>query len=310
MAEQAHTSGPRLGFIGIGTMGYPMASNLLARGYPLVVFDVSEAALARIVQQGARRAASPREVGAACSVVISMLPSSPHVEEALAGPDGVIHGMAPGGTLVDMSTIDPVTTRRVAEKAAARGLRMLDAPVSGAPPRARDGTLTIMVGGEADVVEQVRPILACLGESVLHVGPVGAGETVKLVNNLIAATSMVAVAEAFNIGVRCGLDPQVMYQVISKSSGDCWPLRTRLPYPGVLPASPANEDFAPGFMTDLMHKDMGLVLEAARAVDAPAPLGGLVEQLYRAARAQGHGRRDFSAVARVIQGLSQPSAGG
>lgn len=308
MADQAHP--PTLGFIGIGTMGYPMASNLLARGYPLVVYDVVQAAVERIVREGARPAASPREVGAACRTVISMLPSSPHVEDALAGPDGAMQGMAPGGTLVDMSTIDPVTTRRVAEQAAARGLRLLDAPVSGAPPRARDGTLTIMVGGDPEVVEEVRPILNCLGERVLHVGPVGAGETVKLVNNLIAATSMVAVAEAFNIGVRCGLDPKVMYEVISVSSGDCWPLRTRLPYPGVLPASPANEGFAPGFMTDLMHKDMGLVLEAARGVNAPAPLAALVEQLYRAARAQGHGREDFSAVAKVIQGLSQPSASG
>lgn len=291
-------------------MGLPMACNLLARGFPLVVYDVADVAVQAAVAQGARRAASAAEVGAACQTVITMLPSSPHVEEALAGPAGAMLSMAPGGTLIDMSTIDPVTTQRLAQRAAEKGLRLIDAPVSGAPPRARDGTLTIMVGGDPAVVEACRPILEALGEHVIHVGPVGAGETVKLVNNLIAATSMVAVAEAFNIGVRSGIAPRTLYDVISKSSGDCWTMRTRLPYPGVLDASPANEEFAPGFMVDLMHKDVGLVLAAAKAVDAPAPLGALVEQLYRAARAQGHGRRDFSAVAKVIEGLSGgPGAG-
>jgi len=293
-----------VGFIGIGTMGFSMASRLLAGGFPVTVFDLNRAAVAALVDRGARAAGSPREVGAACDHVVTMLPSSPHVEEVLGGSDGVIAGMAPGGTLIEMSTIDPVTTRRMAALAEERGLRLIDAPVSGAPLKARDGTLTIMVGGDPAVLAECRPILDLLGKNIIHVGPVGTGETVKLVNNLIAAVSMAAVAEAFNIGVRSGLDPATMYEVVSKSSGDCWCLRTRVPYPDVLPVSPANEGFAPGFMTDLMHKDIGLALAAAKSVDAPAVLGAVAEQLYRAARAQGHGQQDFSAVATVVQALS------
>src|SRR5919204_1356437 len=176
-----------LGFVGLGTMGQPMAANLLGRGFPLVVYDVNPAALEPARAQGARAAASPRELGAASRFVITMLPAPAHVEEVLTGPDGVIEGMAPGGTLIDMSSIDPGTTRRVGERAAARGLRMIDAPVSGAPPKARDGTLTIMVGGDADVLAACRPILEALGENIFHVGPLGTGEAVKLVNNLLAA---------------------------------------------------------------------------------------------------------------------------
>ena len=294
----------RVGFIGVGTMGSPMAANLIARGFALTVHDVDRSRVAALASQGALEASSPRSVGAACRYVITSLPSSPDVEEVLAGPDGVIEGMAPGGTLIDVSTIDPGTTRRIAARAAERGIRMIDAPVSGAPPKARDGTLTVMVGGDPEVVADCRFILEALGENVVHVGPLGAGETVKLVNNLIAAINMVAVAEGFNIGVRAGLDPRIMYEVISKSSGDCWPLRTRVPYPGVVEGSPANDDFAPGFRLDLMHKDLGLALEAAKAVDAPAPLGALAEQLYRAGRAQGYGRKDWSIVAKVIQSMS------
>jgi len=294
----------RLGFIGLGTMGLPMATNLLEAGFELVVHDVVDAPVQRLAARGARPMANPRAVGEACRYVVTMLPASAHVEAVLDGPQGVIAGMATGGTLIEMSTIDPATTRDLAARAAERGLRLIDAPVSGSSPKAQDGTLTIMVGGDADVLAECRPILDVLGASIIHVGPVGSGETVKLVNNLIAAISMAGVAEAFNIGVRQGLDPAVMYDVVSQSSGDCWSLRTRVPYPGVISASPANDDFAPGFMTDLMHKDVGLALAAARAADAPALLGAVAEQLYRAAHAQGHGRQDFSAVARVIQALN------
>lgn len=293
-----------IGFVGVGTMGTPMALNLLDRGYTLTVNDIDQARVEALVGRGARAALTPREVGVACRYVITSLPSSPNVERAVCGPDGLLEGMPAGAVLIDMSTIDPGTTRQIAARAREREVRMLDAPVSGAPPKARDGTLTIMVGGDADVVEECRPLLEDLGETIIHVGPIGSGETVKLVNNLIAAICMVAVAEAFNVGVRAGLSPKILYDVISRSSGDCWPLRTRLPYPGVLAESPANEDFAPGFMLDLMHKDIGLALEAARAVNAPAPLGALAEQIYRSGRALGLGQKDWSAVVKVIEQLS------
>lgn len=294
----------RIGFIGIGTMGGPMARRLIDRGYSLVVHDLDPARVDALVACGATAAGSPREVGAACAHAVLSLPSSPDVEAAVTGEDGLIEGMAPGSIVIDMSTIDPVTTRRVATRAAERGVRFVDAPVSGAPPRAREGTLAIMVGGDARDIADCRFILDALGTTVAHVGPVGAGETLKLCNNLIAAIAMLGVAEAFNLGVRAGLGPKVMYEVITASSGDCWPLRTRVPYPGVVEGSPANDGFAPGFMLDLMHKDLGLALAAAKAVDAPAPLGALAEQLYRAGRARGYGKKDWSVVAKVIQELS------
>lgn len=296
--------GELVGFVGVGTMGRPMALRLLDRGVSLLVYDLDRAAVEAVVGASAQAAPSLAEIGKRCRFVLTSLPSSPHVEEVLAGPGGVIEAMAKGGTLIDMSTIDPLTTRRVAARAQAAGIRMVDAPVSGAPPKARDGTLTIMVGGDADVIADCRFLFDALGENVIHVGPIGAGETVKLVNNLIAAICMLAVAEGFNIGVRAGMSPKTLYDVISKSSGDCWPLRTRVPYPGVLPASPANDDFAPGFMLDLMHKDLGLALETAKSVNAPAILAAAAEQLYRAGRAQGYGRKDWSIVAKVIQRLS------
>jgi 3-hydroxyisobutyrate dehydrogenase len=290
-----------VGFIGLGTMGQPMAGNLLDKGFPLVVFDVNPQAVAAL--KGARGVGSARDVGASARCVISMLPGPREVEAALGE---VIQGMAPGGTLIDMSSIDPGTTRRVGERAAERGIRMIDAPVSGAPPKARDGTLTIMVGGEVEVLQECRPILEALGEHIFHVGPLGTGEAVKLVNNLLAACHAAALGEAFNIGVRFGLSPRTLYDVISTSSGDCWSLRTRVPYADVLDASPANEDFAPGFMTDLMRKDVGLALALARDVGAPTPVGDLIERLYAAAQAQGFGRKDFSAVARLYQDSALP----
>lgn len=286
-----------------------MAANLLGRGFPLSVFDLDRRRVGALEAQGARAAASARDLGAASQMVLTSLPSSSHVEDALTGPDGAMAAMAPGGIVVDLSTIDPNVTRRLAARAAERGLFMLDAPVSGAPPKARDGTLTIMVGGDAAVVARARPVLEALGSNVLHVGAIGAGEVVKLVNNLIAAVNMAAVAEAFNLGVRSGVDPRVLHDVVTKSSGDCWVLRTRVPYPDVTPDSPANDGFQPGFTVDLMHKDLGLVLEASKAVDAPTVLGAVVEQMYRATRARGRGGLDFSAVATVIQELSGGAVG-
>jgi 3-hydroxyisobutyrate dehydrogenase len=299
-----------VGFIGLGTMGFPMANNLLTAGFRLVVHDLAPEPVARLAERGAQPVDSPRAVAQACRYVVTMLPASAHVQAVLGGDSGVIAGMAAGGTLIEMSTIDPSTTRALAELTTARGLRMIDAPVSGSSPKAQDGTLTIMVGGDAGVVDACRPILEVLGTTIIHVGPIGSGATVKLVNNLIAAVSMAAIAEAFNIGARHGLDPAVMYEVVSQSSGDCWCLRTRVPYPGIVPQSPANEDFAPGFMTDLMLKDVGLALAAARAVDAPAELGAAVEQLYRSAHTLGYGRQDFSAVAQAIVAHNGPDREG
>lgn len=305
-----YNGGRVVGLIGVGTMGHPMATRLVEKGFRVIVFDVNRRAVEAAVDSGATAAATQAEIGASCHFVVTSLPSSAQVEEVLTGPGGVFETMASGGIVMDMSTIDPDTTRRVARLAAERGISMLDAPVSGAPPRARNGTLTIMVGGDAEVLARARHILEALGTNIFHVGPVGAGETVKLVNNILAAVNMTAVAEAFNIGVSSGVDPRVLYQVISTSTGDSSVLRTRVPYAGVLEASPANEGFAPGFAVDLMHKDLGLALDLARSANAPAFLTSVTYQLYRLARLEGHGGLDYSAVLKALQGPATSSGAG
>lgn len=289
-----------VGFIGVGTMGRPMAMNLLRAGYELTVYDVVPDAARSLTDEGARLAGSPREAAAAGEVVVSMLPASRHVVAAMFGADGALEGLRPGATLIDMSTIDPGTTKRVAGAAAEKGARMLDAPVSGSSTGATDGTLTIMVGGDPAVFQEMRDLLGTMGSNVIHCGPVGMGETVKLANNLVAGISMVAVAEAFTLGVRAGADPQVLFDVMSKSSGNCWTLQTRAPVPGVVANSPASNDFAPGFMTDLMHKDLGLALAAGDDFGVPLAMTALARQLYTMTSAQGNGRKDFSAVAKLL----------
>jgi 3-hydroxyisobutyrate dehydrogenase len=299
----------RIGFVGVGTMGMPMARNLLQAGHQLSVFDLNPAAVDELGREGAEPAGTAAAAVAGADVAITMVPSSPHVEAAVLGPGGVFEGLKPGRTLIEMSTIDPLVTRRVAQVAAERGIKMLDAPVSGSLPKAIDGTLTIMVGGPKDVFEACLPILRRMGENIFHVGEVGMGETVKLCNNLIAAISQIAVSEAFSIGTAAGADPKVLHQVISKSSGDCWALRTRPPYPGLVEGAPVDHGWAPGFMTDLMLKDVGLALSLARGVGASSLLGAVAQQLYGAASSAGHGRQDFSAVDAVVRALSEGQIG-
>lgn len=289
-----------VGFIGVGTMGRPMAMNLLRAGYELTVYDVVPEAARSLASAGARVAGSPREAAAAGEIVVSMLPASRHVVAAMFGPDGAVEGLRQGATLIDMSTIDPGTTKRVAAAAQTKGARMLDAPVSGSSIGATEATLTIMVGGDAGVFAEMREILGAMGSNVIHCGAIGMGETVKLANNMVAGISMVAVAEAFALGVRAGADPQVLFDVMSKSSGNCWTLQTRAPVPGVVANSPASNEFAPGFMTDLMHKDLGLALAAGDDLGVPLALTSLARQLYTMTSAQGYGRKDFSAVAKLL----------
>ena len=297
--------GQRIGFIGVGTMGKPMASNLIRAGHELTVFDLNPEPVEELAGLGAEPAGSAAAAVAASEVAIAMLPSSPHVEAAVLGPGGVLEGLKSGRILIDMSTIDPLVTRKVAQAAAERGIRMLDAPVSGSLPKAIDGTLTIMVGGPKELFDECLPVLQCMGEHIFHVGEIGMGETVKLCNNLIAAISQIAVSEAFAIGVAAGADPKVLHQVISRSSGDCWVIRTRPPYPGLVEHAPVEDGWAPGFMTDLMLKDVGLALSLARGVGASSLLGAIAQQLYGAASAAGHGRQDFSAVDFVVRALSR-----
>src|SRR5499427_22242 len=297
--------GKKIGFIGLGTMGQPMASNLLDAGHALQVYDVDPSRMLPLEEKGADPASSARHAATGAEVVISMLPASRHVLDAMLGPDGVVEGLRPGSTVIDMSTVDPGTTRRVAEAVTARDCTMLDAPVSGSSIGARDGTLTIMVGGDPAVLELHRDLLGAMGTNVIHCGPIGMGETVKLANNMLAGTSMVAVAEAFAIGIRSGADPRVLMDVISKSTGNCWMLR-RAPVPGLVAESPVNNGFEPGFMVDLMHKDLGLALNAGTDFGLSLTLTALTHQLYGLASRHGYGRLDMSAVAKLLEGTADP----
>ncbi|MFN0073950.1 MAG: 3-hydroxyisobutyrate dehydrogenase [Chloroflexota bacterium] len=294
-----------IAFIGVGTMGGPMVRNLVRKGFRVTAFDLNASALDLAVELGAERSASAAEASRSADIAITMLPNSPHEEAAVLGPDGVFAGLQPGKILIEMSTIDPVMTKRIGEAAAERGIRMIDAPVSGSSVGAVDGTLTMMVGGDAETFEQCKLALSAMGSNVIHVGPLGMGETVKLVNNMLAGIGVVATAEAVNIAERAGLDPQAMFDVITKSSGDSWAFRNRLPVSGVNPAGvPADEDFAPGFMTMLMLKDIDLGIGLARSVGAPSLLAAIASQYYAAACAKGVDRKDFSSVVEAVRALN------
>ena len=286
----------KVGFVGTGTMGRPMVGNLIKKNFAVIAYDVVPEALDGAVTLGATRAGSAADAAKQADLVITMLPSSSHVEQAYLGADGVLARAPHGRLCVDMSTIDPGTSRRVAARLAERGVRFMDAPVSGAVPRAVDGTLTIMVGGEARDLEDARPALAALGSTIIHVGPVGSGEVAKLCNNLIAGVAMVAVSEAFRIAEGFGVDASVLTQVIAKSSGNTWAMEHGHPVPGIVESAASNRDYAPGFMTDLMAKDLGLAVNAARELRVPVVVAPAAQQLLRLASSHGYGRKDFSSV--------------
>jgi 3-hydroxyisobutyrate dehydrogenase len=270
-----------------------------------VAYDVVPAALASAVKLGATAAASAADVAKQSELLVTMLPSSSHVESVYLGSGGVLESVAAGRLCVDMSTIDPSTSRRVGEAARQRRVRFIDAPVSGGVPRAVDGTLTIMVGGDTKDLDEARPALAAMGANIIHVGPVGSGEVAKICNNLIAGVAMVAVSEAFRIAEGFGVDPKILTDVISKSSGNTWAMEQGHPVPGIVAKSAANRDYAPGFMTDLMAKDLGLAVHAARELRVPVVVAPAAQQLLRLASSHGFGRKDFSAVYAFLK----PSSG-
>ena len=285
-----------VGFIGVGAMGRPMAANLIKKGFTVNAYDASAEALAAIVTLGAAQAGSSADAARVSDIVITILPSSANVVAAYLGEGGVLEGAAAGRLCVDMSTIDPATSRLVAATASQRGIRFLDAPVSGGVPRAEDGTLAIMVGGDGTDVEEAHPVLAAMGANIIHVGPVGSGEVAKLCNNLIAGVAAVAVSEAFRIAEGFGVDPTVLTDVIAKSSGNTFVMEHMHPVPGLVATAPATRDYAPGFTTDLMAKDLGLAVNAARELRVPVVVAPAAQQVLRLASSHGYGRKDFTSV--------------
>ena len=286
----------KIGFIGTGTMGQPMVRNLIAKGFGVIAYDIVPAAVEAAVKLGAIACGSAAEAAKQADLVVTMLPSSSHVEAAYLGAGGVLEGVAKGRLCVDMSTIEPAVSRRVAERLRVRGVRFIDAPVSGGVVGATSATLAIMVGGEAADLEEARPALAAMGANIIHVGPVGSGEVAKLCNNLIAGVAMVAVSEAFRIAEGFGVDASVLTQVIAKSSGNTWAMEHGHPVPGIVENAASNRDYAPGFMTDLMAKDLGLAVNAARELRVPVVVAPAAQQLLRLASSHGYGRKDFSSV--------------
>jgi len=286
----------QIAFIGVGNMGRPMLANLLKKGFSAIAYDVVPVALDGAVALGAARAGSPAEAAAAGDIVITILPSSGNVEAAYLGTGGILEGVGRGKLCIDMSTIDPGTSQRVAARLAEKGIRFIDAPVSGGVGGATAGTLAIMVGGAAADFAEAKPALDAMGANIIHVGAIGAGEVAKLCNNLIAGAAFVAVSEAFRIAEGYGVDPKVLTQVIAKSSGATWVMEKSHPVPGIDPNSAASRDYAPGFMTDLMAKDLGLAVNAAREKRVPVSVTAAAQQVYRMASAHGLGRKDCASV--------------
>ena len=294
----------KIAFIGLGHMGGPMAMNLRKAGYTLKAFDLSEEACKKYDAEGLPIAASAAESVTDADVVISMLPASVHVEGLFLGSAGrpaLLDSIRAGALVIDSSTIAAATSRKVAEAAAAKGIAMIDAPVSGGTGGAIAGTLTFMVGGETDDLDRARPVLEKMGANIFHAGGIGAGQTAKICNNMLLGILMIGTSEALALGVANGLDPKVLSEIMRRSSGGNWVLEKYNPMPGVMEAAPASKNYAGGFGTDLMLKDLGLAQENATAVRAATPLGGLARSLYAAHSLAGHGALDFSSVLKLVQ---------
>ena len=286
----------KIGFVGLGHMGAPMARNLLKAGHALVVYDVVQRNVDALKAAGAVAAPSAARAADQAELVITMLPSSPHVKTVYLESEGVLAGVAPGVTLIDSSTIDPHTAREVAARAAQHGNAMADAPVSGGTGGAEAGTLTFMVGGDAAVFRQITPVLRHMGKNIVHCGESGTGQVAKICNNLLLGISMIGVSEAMNLGSALGIDAKVLAGIINTSSGRCWSSDTYNPYPGVMENVPAARGYTGGFGADLMLKDLGLAVDAAKLSKQPVVLGALAQQLYQMFSAQGAGGQDFSAI--------------
>jgi 3-hydroxyisobutyrate dehydrogenase len=295
-----------IGFIGLGNMGAPMAVNLLKAQHRVAGHDIVAAAAAALAEQGGHRAAGIAEAAAAGDIVITMLPAGPQVREVYLGPDGVIAHARPGALLIDCSTIDVETARMVAADAAAKGLAMLDAPVSGGTIGAAAATLTFMVGGEAAAFARGEPILRAMGRTIVHAGPSGAGQTAKICNNMILGASMIAVCEGFALAEKLGLPAQTLFDICSTSTSQCWAMTGYCPVPGPVPAAPSNRGYAPGFTAANMLKDLRLAQQAAGMTAAATPLGAAAANLYQLYVDAGGGPLDFSGI---MEFLRRPPAG-
>jgi 2-hydroxy-3-oxopropionate reductase len=295
--EAPATADGRVGFIGLGVMGKPMARRLVEAGRDVVVHNRSAPAVEELRAAGARSAASPREVAAACDVIVTMLPDSPDVERVVLGDDGVLAGARAGALIVDMSTVSAALARRIHEAAAARGVASIDAPVSGGEQGAINGTLSIMCGGDAAAIERARPLLELLGAAIVHVGPAGSGQIVKACNQIVVGGTLQAVGEALVLGAKAGVAPQAIIDALRGGAARCWALEVRGP-------NMVRGDFDPGFRSALHQKDLDLALGEARAVGVALPLTAMVNQLFCSMKATGRGDFDHSGLITLLEDLS------
>ena len=286
----------KIGLIGLGIMGKPMAKNLLKAGYELVVNDRNEANVAEVVAAGAASATQP-EIGETCDVVLTMLPNSPQVKEVMLGEDGVAAHMRPGTTFIDMSSINPVASKEIAAVLEAKGIDMLDAPVSGGEPKAIDGTLSFMVGGKQEVFDKFKDLLGTMGASVVRCGEVGAGNTTKLANQIIVACNIQALAEALTLAQKAGVDPLLVFEAIRGGLAGSTVMNAKAP---MMIAG----DGKPGFKIDLHIKDLNNALDCAHAVGAPVPMTAGVQEVLQWLHNQGEGQHDHSCIARYYEKLT------
>ena len=287
----------KVGFIGLGIMGKPMAKNIIKAGYEVVVTTHKKAVVDEMVAAGAQGAVNGKEVASQCDVVITMLPNSPNVRDAVLGKDGVLEGAKAGLVLIDMSSIDPVESRKIGEALAAKGVEMLDAPVSGGEPKAVDGTLSVMVGGKKDLFDKYAPLLKTMAGSVVYVGELGSGNVAKLANQIVVACNIAAVAEALTFAKKAGTDPKLVFEAIKGGLAGSTVMNAKAPMM-------LERNFKPGFRIELHIKDLNNALNAAHAISAPVPLTGQVMEMMQVLKADEHQKEDHSSLVKFYEKMS------
>ena len=292
----------KIGFIGVGNMGGPMAQNLIRDGHKVKAFDLVGQTLSRIVNAGAAQASSPADAVSGVDVVVTMLPAGRHVSDVYTGNGEVLASIDPGTLLIDSSTIDVATSREMHQAAADAGYDMLDAPVSGGVTGAEAGTLTIMCGGSAETFARAKPFLDVMGKNIFHAGGPGAGQAAKACNNMLLAINMIGISEAFNLSDALGLDRQTLFDIVGTASGGSWALSNYCPVPELVPTTPANKDYNPGFTGAMMLKDLKLSQDAAQSLDVSSPLGAAATMLFSMYCNEGNDGDDFSGIIRMLRG--------
>lgn len=290
----------KIGFIGLGKMGSPMAHNFLKAGMDVTVFDVMPHAVSALCEDGAKGANTAEEAADGCDVVITMVQTGQQVSEICLGEAGIFKRIPKDALYIDCSSIDIVTTKLLHQEANKIGLAMLDAPVSGGVAGATAGSLTIMVGGDESIFKRAEPILQKIGKKIIYAGLAGSGQAAKICNNMLLAISMIGVSEAFTLAEKLGLDQKKFFEISSNASGQCWSMTSYCPVPGILENVPSNRDYEPGFMAKMMLKDLRLAQHAAESADAPIPLGSMSAELYELFVSQGYGEMDFSGIINML----------